>query len=145
MKFFVYLLSIIVIIALLGLFVLKKPDRQPWLIVDDLSIDTQEIEKKVVYYSNKFLAFYENFIKEGDSQVKIYRWKDSNGNWSYSDDPNSATHSEEVFLDPKAIVILPTLDYTKNNLPSSIENKVKVSQSPLTTPSSKVLSLYQLN
>lgn len=143
MKFFVYLLSVIVIIALMGLFVLKKPDGQAWLSLDVLSINTLAIEKKVKSLTNKLLVSYENNAKEDDSQVKIYRWKDSKGNWSYSDNPQSAKQSEEVFLDPKAIIVLPALELSTNDSPNSIKKYDKISPSTESTAPNKVLSIYK--
>jgi len=142
-KIFLYLLSIIVIIALMGLFVIKKPDGQAWLSLDDLSFKTHEIENTVKSLTNKFSVAYDNYTKEDDSQLKIYRWKDNNGNWSYSDNPESAAHSEEVFLDPKAIVVLPAVELSTNTLPNSIKKHDKATPSTESNVPSKVLSIYK--
>ena len=143
MKLFLYLISVIVIIALMGLFVIKKPDGQAWLSLDDLSFNTHEIENTVKSLTSKLSVVHDNYTKEDDSQLKIYRWKDSKGNWSYSDNPESEMQSEEVFLDPKAIIVLPSLELSTNDLPNSIKKHDTVSSSTESNAPSKVLSIYK--
>ena len=70
------------------------------------------IDGKIKSFTGKILLAYESFRSaennkiELGNEVKIYRWKDSNGNWSYSDKPNASVESKQVFLDPKDIVVL---------------------------------------
>ena len=132
------------ILALMGLFVFKQPNGQSWLTVDDFFPNTLVMEKYIKSIKNKISMLYENFNVKNDGQVKIYRWKDSNGNWRYSDKP-IAIESEEVVFDPKDIVVLPALDVATNDLskPALIEKQDNVSKNPLTTTPSKVLELYK--
>jgi len=151
MKFFVYLISFILTLALMGLFVLKGPEGQPWLTVDDLLPKTLMIDKEIESIADKFLVTYENFTVEGNSQIeqgsdiKVYRWKDSSGNWSYSDKPKASADSEEVFLNPNDVVVLPAFDVSSSDFPNSnsLKKGDKPSSSPLTTSPSKVLDLYK--
>mgnify|MGYP006086228823 CR=1 FL=1 len=133
------------ILALMGLFVFKQPNGQSWLTVDDFLPNTLAMDKHIKSAKNKLSMIYDNFNVKNDSQVKIYRWKDSNGNWSYSDEPIASIESEEVVFDPKDIVVLPALDVATNDLSNStlIEKHDNVSPNPLTTTPSKVLELYK--
>lgn len=154
MKFFVYLVSFILILALAGLFILKKPNGQAWFTVDDLLPKMIMIENKLESITDNFLVKYESFtkeVKEESSQVeqrselKIYRWKDNNGNWSYSDKPKASAENEEIFLDPNDVVVLPALKVDTKNLPNAKASKKddKISPSPLTVLPSKALNLYK--
>jgi len=152
MKLFVYLISFILILALTGLFVLKKPNGQAWFTVDDLLPNASVIDEEIKSIAGKLLVVYENFTTEENSQVgqgsevKIYRWKDSNGNWSYSDKSRTSDDSEEVFLDPNdVVVVLPPFKAASNDLPSlkSFKKDDKLSPSPLTTSPSRILDLYK--
>jgi hypothetical protein len=150
MKFFIYFISIIFTLSLVGLFVLKKPNGQAWLTVDDFLPNRFQFDKKIEYISDKLKVTYESFtVSEGNkvgqgSGLKVYRWKDSNGNWSYSDKPKESADSEEVFLDPNDVVVLPEFKASINNLSNSSPpiKTEKTSPSPLTISPSKVLDLH---
>jgi hypothetical protein len=74
MKFFVYLISIIAIIALAGLFVFKQPNGQAWLSLDDLLPNTQIINEKIDIVTKKVSEVFDNNQAEIDNKVKVYRW-----------------------------------------------------------------------
>ncbi len=151
MKFFVYLISFILILALMGLFVLKKPTGQAWLTIDDVLPKTLMIDKEIKSITDKLSIAYENITTNKDSlteqsnEVKIYRWKDSNGNWVYSDKLKNSVESEEVLLDPNDVIVLPAFEVSTNNSPNSYSPQKgnKASPSSLTAPPSKVLNLYK--
>jgi hypothetical protein len=149
MKLFVYLLSVVVIIALAGLFVIKQPNGQPWLSANEFKPNTQAITEKINTITSKLKKVFESDIAKKDGAVKVYRWKDSKGNWNYSDTDN-ATNSEEVLYDPKDIIVLPALkppspDLT--NLTDSTTHKKNTNADPapetLIPSPNKVLELYK--
>jgi len=113
MKPFFYLLSALLILALAGLFVLKQPNGQPWLSVADFASNTQPIYDKLKSMWREVLTHVDDIVDEGDSllneqeKTKVYRWKDSQGNWSYSDEPISSDSLEEVSLNPDDITVMP--------------------------------------
>lgn len=146
MKYFLYLMSGILIIALMGLFFLKKPDGKTWLTVNELVPNASVIERKVKYIKNKLLIAYQDITSEGDQndKVTIYRWKDSQGNWSYSDAPQGTSESEEVLLNPNDIVVLPALKTSNNTANSAtLKTNEKPSAKSVTTSPSNVLNLYK--
>ena len=127
----------------MGLFVLKKPSGQAWLSQDNLSFDAHQIGNTVKSLTSKLSVMYDNYTNKDDSKLKIYRWKDNNGNWSYSDKPDSGTQSEAVFLEPKAIVVLPAFKRSSNDLANSIKKHDIVLPSIENNAPSKVLSIYK--
>ena len=156
MKLFVYLISFVLTLALIGLFVIKKPDGQAWLTIDDLLPEPLLLEQEIESIADKLEVTYENISSslnshtEKEAEVKVYRWKDNNGNWSYSDKPRASAESEEIFIDPNDVVVLPAFKASSND--SSMLNSSKVNSSrkdektsplPLTTPPTKVLDLYK--
>lgn len=151
MKFFIYLISIILILSLMGLFILKKPNGQAWIVIGDFLPNTFIFDKEIESIADKFKVTYESFTASESNQVgqgsevKVYRWKDSKGNWSYSDKPRESADSEEVFFDPKDIVVLPEFKATLNDFskPAPPIKKEKTLPSSLTTSPSKVLDLYK--
>jgi hypothetical protein len=145
MKLFVYLLPIILIIAVAGLFFLKQPNGQAWLSVDDFVSNTQIISEKINLATNKLNAVFEKPISKNDGTIKVYRWKDSNGHWSYSDKPKASIESEEILFDQKNSVVLPVFSLpTVDTLNSNPKEKFD-SSAPNTSlnTTSKVLELYK--
>lgn len=143
MKFFTYLLSLISIIALAGLFVFKQPNGQVWLSVDSFIPNTQIINEAINLARNKLHQVLENDIPETDGTVKIYRWKDSYGHWHYSDKAKASIESEEVIFDPKDIIVLPAFDVPSVDLSHSKEKHDNADPNTLISSPSKVLGLYQ--
>jgi len=145
MKFFVYLASIISIIALAGLFVLKQPNGQPWLSLDGFLPNAQVIDEKINSVNSRLQHVFDKYPPRKENNVKVYRWKDSNGHWSYSDKPQAHFESEEILFDPKDIIVLPAFDEPTIATTKSISKEKHDDVSPdsvITTPS-KVLDLYK--
>ncbi|MFT6387778.1 MAG: hypothetical protein ACJAUP_001150 [Cellvibrionaceae bacterium] len=92
-KFFCFLL----VLGLAGLFVLKKPDGTPWLSVDDLIPDTSLIKRSVSdAMSDQFVGGSDgNFL---DEKVSVYKWKDADGNWQFSDTPPENVIAQQILV-----------------------------------------------
>ena len=152
MKNFIYLLSCILILAIAGLFVLKNPSGKAWLTTNDLLPNTVLVEQKVKSITEQVLAAYDNLsITENSqkSELKIYRWKDSSGNWHYSDTPQLSGNSEEVQFDANDITVLPAFEAAENktintNVNNSVNNSVntRANTAAPNTPN-KIVNLYQ--
>jgi hypothetical protein len=145
MKSVVYLTSIISIIALAGLFIFKQPNGQAWLSVDGFLPNAQIIDEKINSATSKLQQIFVKDAPEKENNVKVYRWKDSNGHWSYSDKPQASFESEEMLFDPKDIIVLPafdvsTIDSSKSN---SKEKHNDTSPISISTTPNKVLDLYK--
>lgn len=111
-KFFCFLL----VAGFIGLFVLKKPDGTPWLSVHDLlpSVSIDEVTEGIK-------DVVPDQIVGGDSDsVEVYRWKDAEGNWQYSDTPPEGGTAEQVMVSTDVNRdLVPKLE----SRPAPIENK----------------------
>jgi hypothetical protein len=143
MKLFANIIFLILICALIGLFVLKKPDGQAWLSMDELSFDTETFPSQLNSIKDKVSVVYNALSSKENSEVKIYRWKDDSGNWVYSDKVADAREAEEVLLDPSGIVILPTNNESIIHLSSFKGLPAGLSQNPVITSASKVSTLFK--
>lgn len=98
-KFFCFLL----ILGLAGLFVLKKPNGSPWLSIDDFIPNTQGISKSITSLLNSAKNTPTNNTTETSntqaiSDSGVYRWKDANGQWQFSDTPPEGTQAEAMHV-----------------------------------------------
>ena len=126
MKYFTYLVVSIMILAVLSLFYLKKPDGQAWLSISSMSEKSLQISDQVLSTSSNTLNQALNSVKQASNSLatsiyndtadeeiagnKIYKWQDDNGQWHYSDSPNPHGDSIEFILDPKHITIVKAQD-----------------------------------
>jgi hypothetical protein len=143
MKFFTYLFSLISIFALAGLFVFKQPNGQVWLSADSFIPNTEKISEAINFSSNKLQQIFKNDLPENNSTNKVYRWKDSNGQWNYSDKAKAPIESDEVIFDPKDIIVLPAFDVPSVDSSNSKEKHDRTPSKTFISSPSKVLELYQ--
>ncbi len=87
-KFFCFLL----VIGFAGLFILKKPDGTPWLSLDDFVPDTSSIKQTLDD------AIPNQIIGGSNENVTVYKWKDNEGNWQFSDTPPQGLNAEQVLV-----------------------------------------------
>lgn len=101
-KFFCFIL----ILGLAGLFVLKKPDGSPWLSTDDFIPDTQSITTIVQSITQKVkntaatdtADTTHTTSQQAISASGVYRWKDANGQWQFSDTPPEGQQAEAMHV-----------------------------------------------
>ncbi len=93
-KFFCCLL----VLGLAGLFVLKQPDGTPWLSLNDFAPDLSKVATSVEGLINTLTPDTSSTNSDADTQNGIYRWKDANGQWQFSDTAPSGLQAETVEL-----------------------------------------------
>jgi len=118
MKYFTYLAISVMIIAVISLFYLKKPDGQTWLSSSSISAESHKIKEKIVALSSNTLNQAVQGAKQAGDKIaqsvnndaatikpgsKIYKWQDKNGQWHFSDTPNADGKSIEVKLDARLL------------------------------------------
>ncbi len=81
MKIFIKLLLLLVVLAIAGLFFIKKPDGTPWLSVSDLTSKTTNVLKP---------------IAPSTKSEQVYRWQDEKGNWHFSDKPVDGVQQDQI-------------------------------------------------
>ncbi|WP_249348306.1 DUF4124 domain-containing protein [Pseudoalteromonas aurantia] len=117
MKAATYMMIMIMLIGVGSLFVLKRPDGKTWLSVDNvinkieagtgdvLSQSKRTIEKSVA--EARALVDEQGSVK---AQPVIYKWRDAQGNWIYSDKPNANGDSQQHTLDPSKVTMMAAED-----------------------------------
>jgi len=91
LKFFSFLL----VLGFAGLFVMKNPDGQPWLSAEDV---VPEISFSNIFPKNIFASGAD----AGDSAVAVYRWRNAQGQWEFSDIPPEDLDAEKMTLSTNA-------------------------------------------
>jgi hypothetical protein len=100
--------SAVLILGCAGLFVLKKPDGTPILSMQDFLPDISSLAldaKKLIRDAKELTSSIGN-SPDGNSEdgaeqnaqaeSGIYRWKDSNGQWQFSDTPPTNQSAEAI-------------------------------------------------
>lgn len=109
MSLAIKIFSAVLILGCAGLFVLKKPDGTPILSVNEFIFDINALmigareligdaKSATSSISSNLTNNTENSTKENTEQTKseIYRWKDSNGQWQFSDTPPANQTAETM-------------------------------------------------
>ena len=95
MKLIVKFFAALLVLGIGGLFILKKPDGTPWLSLDQIlpQVSLSSVKQTVTD------ALPEQVIGGQDDQVTVYKWRDSEGNWQFSDTPPDGATAEQVLVD----------------------------------------------
>lgn len=83
----------LLVLGFAGLFVLKSPNGTPWLSISDFMPDTRSLESSI-----NDLVPNVSSDDERDS-VPVYKWRDAQGNWQFSDQPPKGVEAELVTVD----------------------------------------------
>ncbi|TMP71809.1 DUF4124 domain-containing protein [Pseudoalteromonas sp. S1609] len=111
MKYFTYLAMSVMILAVVLLFFIKKPNGQPWLSTSVIHSESAEIKNEMVALSSGALDSITSAITtaanfETETPKPIYKWQDEQGQWHFSDVPNKNGKSEVVKLNPADINVV---------------------------------------
>lgn len=117
MKYFTYLAVSVMIIAVILLFYIKKPNGQPWLSTSYIYNESTEIKNEMIALSSSALDSITSAITtagekitgatfETETPKPIYKWQDEQGQWHFSDVPNKNGKSEVVKLNPADINVV---------------------------------------
>ena len=158
MKYFTYLAISVMVIAVISLFYLKKPDGQPWLSGSTISKETQQIKEQMVALSTNTLNQAVKGIHEAGDKVTssissdsstitssstIYKWQDETGQWHYSDSPNPHGKSIELTLSPEDITGIGAEDTSILNLESSTNEMSANTQTPSILNPESIKKLFE--
>lgn len=130
MKLFVKFMIFLVVLALAGPFIMRGPDGQPLMTLRDLDMPDFSLPSSLPGSESESLSGQEqeawiSWSKDAQStkQPKVYvidptnqepvaartgvfyRWKDSKGNWQFSNVPNPNTPNIVVETDPNANIL----------------------------------------
>lgn len=92
------------VIGFAGLFILKKPDGTPWLSANDFAPDTSALMSeasalmKQAKNASSTITLNSDDVdnKAEKNSSGIYRWKDQDGQWQYSDTPPQNQTAETI-------------------------------------------------
>jgi hypothetical protein len=105
------------LVGLASLTVLKRPDGKPWLDIGDVGEQVQRKAteqyldaKQALNNTLEQATTSEAFSNASSTSGTIYKWQDKNGNWVYSDKPNSQGASQTHTLDPSRITVMAAED-----------------------------------
>lgn len=109
MKLFIKLMIFILVLGLAGPFIMKRPDGRPWMSLEDLLPDWHSLSPQVknLWSSIGDSAAAVTSGEPGD-KTRVYKWRDSEGHWQFSDSPNPSGASEAVLIDPNTNIIQAT-------------------------------------
>lgn len=162
MKKFYYLFLMVMLLALMGLFVLKKPNGQPWLKTSDfvqpvlnksITVKNAIIEKITQWTSQKQaddspdnLSDY--LLDNSNETNEIYRWQDDKGIWHYADKAPNNQQSQLVIIEKTNTITLPKLDDIVKPKNDNAAKKVaaqqdKTNELPTSPTTSKAMSLMK--
>lgn len=112
MKYFTYLAVSVVIIAVISLFYLKKPNGETWLSTSVVINESQQIKDKIISFTSNTFEQAVSSVSNTPSTTrsKIFKWQDRQGQWHFSDTPHPNGKSVEVKLDPKDINVVVAQD-----------------------------------
>jgi len=112
-----YMMIMVMLIGVASLFVIKRPDGQPYLSIDAIfnkvENDTQSLLDESKRHLNKAVDYAKQATTDESQTTKqptIYKWQDENGNWIYSDQPNPKGNSQTHQLDPSKVTIMAAED-----------------------------------
>lgn len=112
MKYFTYLAVSVMIIAVISLFYLKKPNGETWLSTSVVINESQQIKDKIISFTSNMFEQAVSSVSNTPSTTrsKIFKWQDQQGQWHFSDTPHPNGKSVEVKLDPKDINVVVAQD-----------------------------------
>ena len=140
MKRFVWLLFATLLLAVMVLFVLKRPDGQTWLSIDNITytiIDTIGQNDVISDAENALNTAFENVSNRLDKNTNsgtktiIYRWQDAQGAWHFSDKPNTQGVSETVELNSQDITVIPAISLDKEQTVPTLSIQKHLPESPI--------------
>jgi|TARA_B100001063_G_scaffold204164_1_gene198574 hypothetical protein len=158
MKYFTYLAISVMVIAVISLFYLKKPDGQTWLSGSVVSKETQQIKEQMVALSTNTLDQAVKGIQQAGDKITsgissntstvtssstIYKWQDETGQWHYSDSPNPNGKSIELTLNPEDITVIGAEDTSILNLESSTNEMSANTQAPSILNPESIKKLFE--
>ncbi len=150
MGLMIKLFCALLVIGLAGMFVLKTPDGKPWLSIEQLLPDTSslsEISKNLsALTKGDHSKDSDQTSSTTDNDSGIYRWKDANGQWQYSDKPQHE-QAEQVDvsgnLNSDLVAKLKPRESVENNENTSTENTPSNSILPASLSPEKVSKLME--
>lgn len=154
MKLFVKFISFVFVLGFAGLFVLKKPDGQPWLKPNDFMPDVDQMGRdlgNIVEEGKSIVGAEDGGNKEGlqkkleqMGKTRVFKWTDKYGNMQFSDKPpfntEGITNLKEVWVDPGVNLMEGLKQLEEEESSAGVTSSLQV-PSPSTVPITQVPQL----
>lgn len=109
MKLYVKFLLFILVLGMAGPFILKGPDGKPWMELADITPDFNRLSADMQSAINKAGRMFDKTTSSDPNAgtTKVYKWRDSSGNWHLSDQPipEAAGRDKLMHVDPDTNLI----------------------------------------
>lgn len=153
MKLFIKFLIFVLILGLVGPFILRTPEGEPYLDYRDFIPSFSSLKSKTQgvwnNIDNPLADDSDNDAESAAGNVRVYKWQDENGVWQYSDVPPTGMNRETVYINTRENIV--------PGAPPPQENAEEVEETadeaedgpdiavplPLTVPVSEVPTLIQ--
>ena len=132
MKLFTKLMILVVLAALVAPFVLRGPDGQPIMELNDVLPDAMGVERSLEGALDRAENAAGELLGEDAptgtaGMTRVVRWQDANGVWHFAQEAPEGVVAEEMLIDPDANLVqgmapqtpAPANASTQSSLPSS--------------------------
>ncbi|MGH1470429.1 MAG: DUF4124 domain-containing protein [Cellvibrionaceae bacterium] len=113
MKLFIKFIIFILVLGLAGPFIMKGPDGRPLMTLDEIIPDFSSMKRKATGMINDVNNTVGDLSGDGElsdfGKTQVYRWKDENGHWQFSDTPPPASQAaEKLLINPDVNIVQAT-------------------------------------
>jgi len=156
MKIFIKLLCFVVILGLVGPFIMRAPNGQPYMDYRKLIPSLSGAQNSMKRWWNNDDAEHQSAEEKIQSnetstnswgKTRIYRWQDENGVWQYTDKPPTNVNVETLWLNPNENIVASQPVSTVSEIAETEANAAKQPgfelPLPLTVAPSEVPQLFE--
>ena len=104
MKLFIKLMLLLVLVALAGPFFIKGPNGRPLMTLDKLRVPAVSIPD----FGKAAATVKASVIEASEAPAKstaVFKWRDDNGQWHFSDKAQRGRPAQTLSVDPTAHVV----------------------------------------
>jgi hypothetical protein len=111
MKLYIKFILFLVVLAVAGPFIMKRPDGRPLLTINDIKSGDSAIMKSfktltgLFHSSSSTLSLDDNLPEEEQLLTRVHKWQDKEGTWHFSDQQPEGAASETVEIDPNQNIL----------------------------------------
>ena len=112
MKLYIKFILFLVVLAVAGPFIMKRPDGRPLLTINDIKSGDSSIMKSFktltgLFHSSKETLSLDDSLPEDAERLltRVHKWQDEEGVWHFSDQQPEGETSETVEIDPNQNIL----------------------------------------
>ncbi|NIB39569.1 DUF4124 domain-containing protein [Pseudomaricurvus alkylphenolicus] len=101
MKWMIKSMLLILVVGLVAPFFLKRPDGQPWMTINP-DWYPSALWQRLTGGVNQALP---DFSGDSSAPTRVYKWRDKDGSWRYSDTPPEGIDAQSLDINPDTNLI----------------------------------------